>query len=320
MDHWDKYGFRVCDYDNVRMYRPKDADSRAFDCFEPLRWLHDKAKMGLAIDPYASQQDYAEGVTCEPFFNWGENAALELNMPFSLRSAIPKVDGAPLWLANRFVDSVQKRAPYYAGGYYDAMPDAGWGNNSRILGWYAEDAEDQLLAEVQQMIRRAVCYPNLISHHLPQQEIGHGSHDMLTEWGPEADASYRQYLRKKYGDLKNLSQRWHGSSSRLASWADVHVPELAEFEGWSAEAIDIGGAWKVRRLTPGETPPAGWQSVDRHDSAWETVRTPGSGMMLGGYKAREPAIFRIRFAVPEPWLKRHARPWLYVWDLNPWDT
>ena len=56
MDHWDKYGFRLCDYDNVRMYRPQNSDPRTFDAFESLQWLHDKAKMGLAVDPYASQQ------------------------------------------------------------------------------------------------------------------------------------------------------------------------------------------------------------------------------------------------------------------------
>ena len=319
LDHWDKYGYRVCDYDNVRMYRPKNADPKTFDNFESLRWLRDKAKMGLAVDPYVSKQDYAEGITCEPFLNWGENAA---RVEHALQSSLGDTEsrwGTALARQSLYRFRAEK-GPLLRRRLLRHGADAGWGNNSRTLAWYAGDAEDQLLAEVQQMIRRATRYPNLISHHLPQQEVGHGSHDMLTEWGPQADVAYRRYLREKYGDLTNLSRRWHGSPSKLTSWADVHVPELAQFEGWSPEALNIDGAWKVKRLLPGKAPPAGWERLDCPDCNWETVCTPGAGMLFGGYKRREPAVFRIRFAVPEQWLQARARQWLYVWDLNPWDT
>ena len=320
LDHWDKYGFRLNDYDVTHMYMPEKSDPKTFDFFKCLEWLHSKAKMGLAVDPYVSPQDYAEGISCEPYSNWVENAARELNVAFSVRSAIPKTDGAPIWLVNRCVDSVQKKAPFYVGGYYMPMPNFGWGNNSRTLGWYAGDTEDQLLAEVQQVVRRVSRYPNLVSYHYPQQEVDHGRHDLLLEWGPAADASYQKYLRNKIGALENLSRRWHGSDGKLKRWEDARVPELAEFGGWGPDAVDIGGEWKVKRLAGKEEPPAGWEKVECPDSGWETVRTPGDGMLFGGYKERHAAVFRIRFAVTENWIKSHSRQWLYVWDLNPWDA
>jgi hypothetical protein len=320
LDKWDKYGFRESDYDNVRMFMPPKSDRITFDHFSSFEWLRDKAKMGLAIDPYIGHQDFAEGITSEPFSSWEENTALELNLPFNLRSMSPKVDATPMWFANRHLEAMQQKAPYYVGNFYTPVPDPGWGNNSRTLAWSSGDAGDELLAEIQQTIRRAIHYPNLLGYNYPDQEVQHGYHDLLVEWGPVADASYQQHLKQKYGALTNLSQRWCGSAGKLKSWDEVRVPELAEFEGWSSDAIEIDGLWKVKRLADKEEPPVDWMKPECADTDWEGVRTPGDWMMFGGYQKGKPAVFRNHFTLSAEWLKNHPRQWLYVWDLNSWKS
>ncbi|MCF7676498.1 MAG: hypothetical protein K9M97_14205 [Akkermansiaceae bacterium] len=53
----------------------------------------------------------------------------------------------------------------------------------------------------------------------PHGELRHGEHDILTEYGPAADRSYRDFLKQRHGDLKTLSQRWHDGT--LESWTEV---------------------------------------------------------------------------------------------------
>jgi len=322
LDKWDKYGFLMCGNDSLQMFMPPVSDHKTFDFFKPFEWLHNDVKMGYSVDPYWGVLDYSEGVSSEPFFNWQENTLLELGIPFAYRDLVAKIEETPLWFANRYRDSMQQSAPYCVLNFGSRQPDPGWANQSRVLAWSAdEDVEDQLLAEVQQMIRRVDQYPNLLNYMAPFGEIQHGEADLLLEWGPVADASYQKYLKAKYDTLETLSQRWYGSEDSLKSWQDVHVPELAEFEGWSPDAIDIGGVWKVKRLAAKEDPPSGWETPDCDESDWEEVRTPGDWMMFGGYKSPgTPAVFRIKFNVTDDWLGKHPKQWLYVWDMSPWNS
>ena len=321
LDKWDKYGYRQTNYDIARMYMPPKSDRNKFDFFKPLEWMK-SINLGFAIDPLIGREDFAEGIVSDPFVSWMENASAELGIPFNLRSTTPKIGATSTWFANRHIDAMQQKAPYYVGNFASATPDYGWGNNSRTLAWSAGDVEDEYLSVVQQGIRNVAHYPNLINYNYPQQEVAHGYHDMLVELGPVADASYQKLLNDKYGSIANLSMRWYGAEDHLRNWRDVHVPELAEFEGWSPGAVTIGGEWKVKRLAENEEPPADWNKSECADSGWETVRTPGDWMMFGGYKSPgSPAVFRIHFDVKEGWLGDHgSRRWLYVWDLNPWNT
>ena len=321
LDKWDKYGWRQTDYDLARMYMPDGSDRNTFDFFKPMEWMK-RIHLGLGVDPLISHQDFGEGMVSEPFLNWIENSAAELEIPFNLRSMTPKVDATSTWFANRHIDAMQQKAPYYVGNFYTATPDPGWGNNSRTVAWSSGDVEDEYLSVVQQGIRNVAGFANLIDYNYPQQEVAHGYHDMLVEYGPVADVTYRKFLKAKYGDIESVNKRWYGPEDHLQGWQDVRVPELAEFEGWSPEAITIGGDWKVKRLAESEEPPSDWNKVECADSDWESVHTPGDGMMFGGYKSPgSPAVFRIKFAASDEWLKNHAgRQWLYVWDLNPWNT
>ena len=149
----------------------------------------------------------------------------------------------------------------------------------------------------------------------------HGEHDLLTEYGPEADRSYRTFLKERHGSLQKLSQRWHGDGRALKTWDEVHVPELVHFFGFDDQALDLGGDWKIRyeeskdaKAPATNSTPLAWFQPEFGDDAWPVLTAPNSDIAM--FQPRRPAVWRRHFVVSPEWRAQQPRVWLYVFSLN----
>ena len=82
-------------------------------------------------------------------------------------------------------------------------------------------------------------------------------------------------------------------------WADVRLPEIAEFAGFGPDATDLKGTWQRRPV--GAT------------GEWSRVEMPGH--QLAAFLPKEAAVYRRAFDLPAR-AAAGARTWHYVWDLS----
>jgi hypothetical protein len=313
LDAWDKHGFRFYYWP---FQQPKGVEWKNYDLLAEFDFAKLCNESGVVIWSGDDRCDFADGLTNEPFWDWAARAASRRNLPVVVNSQL--TDNAA-WLLNRYRDQTQKRMPGYCGGYYTAgdASHAGLGH----ISWSATTFLDAEMAVQQQTWRKYAKLDTTIEYLEPHGELRHGEHDILTEYGPEADRSYRDFLKQQHGSLTRLSQRWHGDARVLKSWDDVRVPELVHFLGFDAKAMDLGGDWKIRleessdgKSATTNTAPLEWYQPGFADNAWPSLTAPHSDMAM--FQPRRPAVWRRHFLVTPEWKAQSPRVWLYVFSLN----
>ncbi len=299
-------------------------------------------QMGTGFSDWCNvaTNDNAEGLTMLPSIQWAIRAAGRRDLPVIVDTSLTDNQSANM---NRFAAETMMGNPDFVGAFYCVADTSHAG--IRPLSWGSQAGKSQILATLQQIVRETRHVENVVEYLEPHGELRHANSDIYLEYGPVADASFRDYLRREYnGDLSAVSRRWHDDPAALRSWDDVRVPEIASFAGWNADALDLKGDWRVQQEPPrGEPPvpeepqsddqvrhrnhmakeawergvraPAEWFSESFDDSAWPAIPAPGHDRIMFVHN-RRPAVFRRDVTVPEDWRRKHDRVWIYVWDLN----
>jgi hypothetical protein len=299
MNRWDKFSFRFyyAPFRTPEHVRMTDYDP-AQD-FEFARQNH----TGMQIWMTPLSIDNAEGITQIPWNEWVVKATNRDGLPLGINDGI---ESKILWAHNRWPEQMTGYQPGFLGDWYGSMNfDEG------ITSWNGLEAKDHELGELQSGLRHFSAYKNITSWLEPHEEMSHGVADLLLEYGPVADAGYRDFLKQKYHDVATVSQRWYGNATTLKSWDDVKSPEVASFLGGGPEAFDLTGTWKMSYDQP-FGPDAGSTSLD--DSSWATIQAPGNA--IARFIPRKPAVYRRHFNLDPAWRAKNSKIWLYCWDLN----
>ena len=321
LDRWDKHGWRF-------YYRPFDvpqdlprADWPQYDFTAEFDWLK-QTDSGLVFWDKPSPIDNSEGLNTRSWWDWAYKAAKARNLPVGINATIED----QIWISNRYRDQTQQAMPQFVGSYYGVTDPNGGGQG--FVSWNATTAKDAQLGQAQQSVLRLASDENVTSWLEPHGEMYRGGHEIFTEYGPVADAGFREFLRGKYQNLDAVNARW---KTQAKSWDEVRVPEVASFLGWGAQAIDLSGTWRAGYLaaptddkfttrrtamkTIDDVPlPDEWFQPAFDDSKWPTVQAPGDDATM--FLPTRSAVYRRSFEVPADWKAKNPRAWLYVWDLN----
>lgn len=173
---------------------------------------------------------------------------------------------------NRFREQSQQKMPQYAGDFYRVGSQEMGGQG--VMSWNAQEAEDAELGVLQTSIRRFAKDPNVVSFLEPHGELDHGPHDVFLEYGPVADRTYRAYLQMKYKTVAALGARWFNDAKHFKSWDEIRVPEIASFEGWNAQAIDLTGTWRIGYEAFKDKEPGAYELAHGDNRAIDTVPAP----------------------------------------------
>jgi hypothetical protein len=303
LDRWDRYGMR---YYYAALALPSNISApptpTPYSPANDFTFAMESGNCGLVLWQSAFPTEQAEGILKTPMWEWVVTQAQKTGVPLGINLST----GVPCSLYNRYRDEWTMADPQYLGGYYGLLsPDEG------IFSWDSVAGRDAQLAELQLTIRQFDRVDNIVNWLNPDGEMGHDAPDNLINFGPTADAGYRQFLKAKYGTLQDVATRWFGDGSALHSWSDVHVPELASFLGWGKDAVDLTGAWKVGRAA---APGAETAAPAFDDSSWPSMTAPGDA--IGILLPHKSAVFRRHVTIDAQWRAAHDKIWLYVFDLS----
>ena len=321
LDRWDKFGFRFCYYRAGRT--PKGKTQANYDILQEFDFAEKSDHSGLVIMSKGEDLQTAEGLNNFPVWDWALEAAAAKKLPFGIN--LQGYTDSNAWMPARYPEQMQQKVPQYCGSSYRLL-DAIIGKLGHI-SYCATTAYDDLLPMMQQAVKEKASYPNVVSI-LAVGEMAHTG-DLFMEYGPVADRSFRAFLQNKYQTLDALQKSW---GKKLISWDEIRLPEVAEFLGWGKQAIDLTGTWRVgyekllgdakevkRHLagpekTESEPAPAEWFDEKFDDSAWPSIVAPGIDTPM--FLEKRAAVYRRFFDLPQEWLAKNHRVWLYVWDCN----
>jgi len=301
LDRFDKYGFRF-------YYAPGNlktgADGKVIPDYDPREDFNfmQANHAGLTVWHSGDRGETSEWLTREPSWDWTLALARQKGLPFGVNLGI---DGASNWYFNRNPDSMMQFVPDFLGTYYGSMNFG----IPPMVSWSSSAGQDALLGQLQTTVRHLNDVDNITSWLEPHEELGGGVADILVDYGPQADRSYRSYLQLTYHTIQALSRRYQDAS--LTAWDEIHVPEPASFLGWNRDALDLAGKWKVSFQAADN---AAAQAPDFDDSSWGEMTAPGDG--LARLLPLKPALWRRHFTMDGGWLGQHPAVWLYVWDMN----
>ncbi|WPJ96771.1 beta-galactosidase trimerization domain-containing protein [Coraliomargarita algicola] len=333
LDRWDKWGFRA----HFRPWTtaPKDyVDAQGegpYDYLEEFDFAEKTGQIGFVAFNGVHSMDTAGGLDNQMWWEWMVPLAEERGLPLGLN--IKVAEGSEgTWLMNRYRDQQMQPMPQFAGTYMRlGSPYFGTRGTS---SWSAKEANQIQFDIAESMLRKYQDNENVVTVLEPHGELKNLNHSIFLEYGPVADAGYQEYLKSIYADLDALNAAW---GSDFASWDVVRVPEIASFAGWSEDAFDLTGEWKIayETLPPehadkddllyynerywvkkldSEPAPEEWFRSDHDDSGWSSMQAPGGDHSL--LTPSRPAVFRRHFELSQDWIDAQERVWLYVWDLN----
>lgn len=331
LDRWDKYGWRFY-YRAQPWEAPKGIPPTGYDQMKDFDDAQKLNKSGFVFWGLFNNVNTAAGMRMEGPISWLIKAAEKRDLPHSINSGV-EVAGVPTWMTNRFPKQVQQKMPQFCGNIHK-VGDPYLGGRG-VMSWTSDQMNDLALASAQASLRDFAKSQSLTSFLEPHGELRHGPQEVLLEYGPEADKSYREFLKIRYGTLEALNQSWFGDKKRISSWDKVTIPELASFAGWDERAIDLQGEWAVgyeelsdpgadltrkkndefyQRKIPTQPAPKEWFAANFNDSSWPRLVAPGhdAAMLL----PHRPAVFRREVELPAKLLESAPNWWLYVWDLN----
>jgi hypothetical protein len=302
LDRFDKYGFRF--YYAPGNLPPKpdgSGDDTSYDVRQDFNWMQ-SVHGGVTLWTNGLEGITPEWLSVQPRWNWTVDMAKQKGLPFGVNLGI---DGAAYWYFNRNPDALMHFAPGFLGTYYGSM---NYGI-PEYVSWSSPIGQDTMLAQLQQTVRNLNGTDNITSWLEPHEELGGGEADLLVDYGPQADETFRQYLKEKYGTIGAVARRYEDKS--LTSWDKIHAPEPAEFLGWSKDAVDLAGTWKISYDDANNADALG---AGCDDSKWGEMNGPGYG--LARLLPQKPAVWRRHFHLDAAWQGRHPAIWLYVWDMN----
>lgn len=304
LDRWDRFGFR---FYYAPWMRPRLANGRDDEAYDPLgdfKFAKDSGNSGIVLWNRPDAVTTAEGITNVPEWDWALRAAVEQKLTVGINFDM----GEARWIFNRYPEQVIQRAPQYVGTWYGIL---NYGI-SDILSWASPQAQDVQFAQMQKVMRSVMPFADNITSWLEMHgELSHPPCDMLVDYGPDADRSFRQFLQTKYATVAEVSRRYAGDDKTYTAWDQIRAPEVAEFYGWSPEAVDLKGAWKIS-YDAAWTPASAAPGFD--DAAWPELVAPGDQIIA--HLPHQPAVLRRTIQIDPAWHARHAKVWLYLWDLN----
>ena len=303
LNAWDQYGFRF-------YYRPwetpKGVKWSDYSVLGEFDFAKKENGRGFVFWAETANVDNAVGLDNDLWWDWAARAASRRGLPVVINT----MNVEPTWLLNGRRDEGMALMPQFCGSYHSVADTSSAGRRS--VSWCATEAKDEQLAPIRRIVERASKNPNTLEYLEPHGELRHGDYDIFLEYGPVADASFREFLKEKYGHVSQVAQRW-SCQQTLKRWDDVRVPDVATFLGYGAEALDLTGLWRLGyEPLPGAA--AEWSGAAFNDAAWPQIQAPGNDLMM--FLEKKPAVFRRSFEVPEVWLHGGGQVWLYVWDLN----
>jgi len=301
LDRFDKYGFRFYYAPGNLPQKPGGGDDTSYDVREDFNWMQ-AVHGGVTLWTNGLEGITPEWLSVQPRWNWTVGMAKQKGLPFGVNLGI---DGAAYWYFNRNPDALMHFVPDFLGTYYGSM---NYGI-PEYVSWSSQIGQDTMLAQLQQTVRNLNTTDNITSWLEPHEELGGGEADLLVDYGPQADNTFRQYLKEQYGSIGAVSKRYHDTA--LTSWGQIHAPEPAEFLGWSKDAVDLAGTWKISYDAANNADALG---ATFDDSAWGTMNGPGYG--LARMLPQKPAVWRRHFNLDAAWQGEHPAIWLYVWDMN----
>ncbi len=304
LDAWDQHGFRF-------YYRPwetpgKEVKWKDYPVLKEFDFAARENGRGFVFWAETANVDHAVGLDNDIWWDWAARAAARRDLPVVINT----MNVEPTWALNGRRDEGMALMPQYCGSYHGVANSGSAG--MRSVSWCAGESKDEQLASIRRIVERYADKPNTLEYLEPHGELRHGDYDILLEYGPVADASFRAFLKEKYGKASSVAQRWARGDS-LKRWGDVRVPDLATFLGYGPDALDLTGAWRLG-YEPQPGTPAEWSQVAYNDAAWPTLLAPGNDLMM--FLEKKPAVFRRSFEVPAAWLAGGGKVWLYAWDLN----
>jgi hypothetical protein len=303
LDRFDKYGFRFYYAPGNLPQKPGGGDDDSYHVQQDFDWMK-SVHGGVTLWTNGQDGTTPEWLTAETRWDWTLAEAEKNGLPFGVNLGI---DGAAYWYFNRNPDALMQFVPDFLGTYYGSMNFG----IPPMVSWSSPIGQDTMLAQLQQTVRKLDNVDNITSWLEPHEELGGGTADLLVDYGPKADVTFREYLRGKYKSIGAVSQRYNGDATTLTSWDQVHAPEPADFLGWSSDAVDLAGTWKISYDAADKADTLG-AAFD--DSTWGEMRGPGYG--LARMLPQKPALWRRHFDLDGEWKSKHPAIWLYVWDLN----
>ena len=291
MNAWDDHPFRFYYRQKATPPSEKYPNGIPWKNYDPQGEFDFAKKEGAGLVFWACSAwgDTARGFDDTGSTRWAMRMAEAQGIPVVLNTN----GGAPMWALDAHREEQETGAPDYLGGFHRVGTD--WSMSVGKASW----ASKIILSEVNDVLAnvlRNYNTSNVIDFLEPQGELNHGDFTVFIEYGPVVNASYREYLKAKYGKLSVVAKRWDDNS--LKSWDDVRLPEIAEFAGFGPDAIDLKGTWQYRAAN--------------QTNEWGVLQMPGHA--LGAYLPLEPAVMKRTFDIPEK--KAGERMWLYVWDLT----
>jgi hypothetical protein len=310
LDKFDKYGWSF--WYQTGATPPKQEET--YDIRQDFDFLK-RLGLGMQIQLGHNRMDTAVGVIDYAGCGWAIEYARQLGIPVFIQ---PFAFTGPLWLANKYPAQMIQKMPQFVGNFYSPGANHGYTDPAHIA-WTAREAKDIALDGVSQIVRRYKSYPNITGYSEAHGEIAHATPDVFTEYGPEADAVYRGFLREKYATPQAVDARWHGGRQVISTWEDVRVPEVASFLGWGPGAIDLQGTWRTAYDKEFSAEVAArWQDPTLDDSAWRTIVAPGDDRYL--WRPRQEAgILRRTVTLSEEQVKtltEAGKCYLYIWSLE----
>ncbi len=312
LNEWDQHAFRA--YYWTGEIKP---GAKSYDARQDFDFARSPDPMGVVFWTGAHRADRAEGIADNNQWNWAFEAATQRNLPITLNLTV----GESVSIANAYRAETMRHAPHFAGTYLRLLQPGPAGGN--MLSWASDLGRHQCLKTLQNTLRQYNT-EQVTTILEPHGELNHGDWSWLIEYGPIADTSFRAFLKERFGSLAAVAKR---HEQDYATWADIHLPEVADFAGWKADALDLAGSWRVHYLPLPEDKQASYKSdiklqaaqaaapeffVDTFDdSAWSIIpRMPDSDEAL--FLPKQPAVLRRTFT----WKPRAGRFWLCLWDLN----
>ncbi len=304
LDRWDRFGFRFYYAPWMRPKLPNGRDDEDYDPLGDFKFARDSGRSGIVLWNRPDSVTTAEGITNVPNWDWALRAAAAEKLPVGINFDM----GEPRWIFNRYPEQVIQRAPQYVGTWYGIL---NYGV-SDILSWASPQAQDVQFAQMQKVMRSVMPFSDTITSWLEMHgELSHPPCDMLVDYGPDADRSFQRFLKTRYKSITDVSRSYFGDDKTLASWEQIRAPEVAEFYGWSPEAVDLQGSWKISydaRFEPASA------AIGLDDSKWPELVAPGDQIIA--HLPHKPAVLRRTIRLDPAWQARHEKVWLYLWDLN----
>ena len=284
---------------------------------DELEWAK-SAGVALQFNVALNLSDTADGLLDDNGTRWSIEAARNLGIPVFIQT----MQATPTWLANRYPDQMQQKAPEYVGGTYsEPNGDNGFygGSESRV-SWASVQASDEVFADAYQAVAKYRSFPNVTGYGEWHGEVVEGPMALMADYGPVADRRYRDYLRAQYRTPSVVDDRWYGGRGRIKSWSDVRMPEVASFLGWGDRSVDLKGQWRTCAkdlLAPEDR--VRWGAVGLNDGGWPRLVAPGDDRQIFKEKPRTETVFRRSFELTSGQYSRlmaSGKAFLYVWTLE----